>query len=293
MTLAATSSFDRNRPAISPHWAEKPSVRRELHIPERDPEERVSHSRELRLPSSLSTIFPPLVSSRYVPHSSPLALSPLSSRGEQASFTGREGGRASIRLSPCRPDSWDSASNPTPRLRATFHCESEMLSHRVEALSPKEKSRSIQRGALYRWAHAIVDVWNARGGRGNSSRSDSRLEDFSLWQSGSTRRRSSRIWTIGRSAPPPTVDFNLLHRNDVARTSRIFFSPKIIAIFPQFYVYLSITQGKTNDKFIAFQSFLSSDIPTSSERKRRIIVYGLVTRYGPQSTATHVENFLF
>ncbi|KOX80860.1 hypothetical protein WN51_05280 [Melipona quadrifasciata] len=25
------------------------------------------------------------------------------------------------------------------------------------------------------------------------------------------------------------------------------------------------------------------DIPTSSKRKRRIIVYGLVTRYGPQS----------
>ena len=42
-----------------------------------------------------------------------------------------------------------------------------------------------------------------------------------------------------------------------------------------------------NNKFITSQQFLSSDIiiPTNSKRKRRIIVYGLVTRYGPQSVA--------
>ena len=53
------------------------------------------------------------------------------------------------------------------------------------------------------------------------------------------------------------------------RTSRIF-CPKI-AILSQFQVYLS----KANNKFITCQQFLSSDIvPTSSKRKRRIIVHG-------------------
>ena len=45
--------------------------------------------------------------------------------------------------------------------------------------------------------------------------------------------------------------------------------------------------GKTNNKFVTFQSFLSSDIiPTSLERERRIVVYGSVARYGPQSVAS-------
>lgn len=50
-TFAATSSFGRNRPAISRLGAVKNlAAPRELHIPERDPEKRSSHSRELRLP---------------------------------------------------------------------------------------------------------------------------------------------------------------------------------------------------------------------------------------------------
>ena len=36
--------------------------------------------------------------------------------------------------------------------------------------------------------------------------------------------------------------------------------------------------GKTNNQFITSQSFLSSDI-----KKKAIITYGSVTRYGPQS----------
>ena len=43
---------------------------------------------------------------------------------------------------------------------------------------------------------------------------------------------------------------------------------------------------KTNNKFVTSQSFLFSNIPTSSKRKRRIIVYGLVSRYGPQSVTS-------
>ena len=45
--------------------------------------------------------------------------------------------------------------------------------------------------------------------------------------------------------------------------------------------------GKTNNKFITSLSFLSGDIiSTSSKRKRRIIVYDSVTRYGPRSVAS-------
>ncbi|KAF3420761.1 hypothetical protein E2986_10670 [Frieseomelitta varia] len=53
-------------------------------------------------------------------------------------------------------------------------------------------------------------------------------------------------------------------------------------------LYLSKTKwAKQINKFITSQSFLSSDIiPTSSKRKRRIIVYGSVTLYGPQSVAS-------
>ena len=40
----------------------------------------------------------------------------------------------------------------------------------------------------------------------------------------------------------------------------------------------------TDNKFIASQSFLSSDVtPTSSKREQRVVVYGLVARYGPQA----------
>ena len=42
--------------------------------------------------------------------------------------------------------------------------------------------------------------------------------------------------------------------------------------------------GKTNDKFITFQSFLSSDIvPTSSKESDELLYTVLVARYGPQS----------
>ena len=65
-----------------------------------------------------------------------------------------------------------------------------------------------------------------------------------------------------------------------------FFRSKIV-IFPQFSgIFKWDKTGKANDKFITSQSFLSSDVvSTSIKRKRRIILYGLVTRYGPQSVA--------
>ena len=69
------------------------------------------------------------------------------------------------------------------------------------------------------------------------------------------------------------------------RTLRTFSSK--IATFSQFQVCLS----KTNDKSITFQSFLSIvTIRTDEFKQRKVesneyIVYGLVTRYGPQSVA--------
>ena len=51
--------------------------------------------------------------------------------------------------------------------------------------------------------------------------------------------------------------------------------------------------GKTNNKFITFWSFLSicnDIIPTSSKRRRRFIVYGLVARYGPQTSRKGLNN---
>ena len=57
--------------------------------------------------------------------------------------------------------------------------------------------------------------------------------------------------------------------------SREFFSPKI-AIPPFNFKY---NPGETN-------YFSVIIVPTSSNRKRRIIVYGSVTRYGPQSVAS-------
>ena len=83
----------------------------------------------------------------------------------------------------------------------------------------------------------------------------------------------------------PTQVVNILRWNDVPRTSWIF-CPKI-AIFSQFSVYLSKT-GKTNNKFITYQQFLSSDIiPTSSKEKEsdELLYMVLVARYGPQSIA--------
>ena len=53
------------------------------------------------------------------------------------------------------------------------------------------------------------------------------------------------------------------------------------------FKYIYYNPGKTNNKFITSQSFLSSDItPTSSKGKEsdEFIVYGSVTRYGPQTS---------
>ena len=58
-----------------------------------------------------------------------------------------------------------------------------------------------------------------------------------------------------------------------------------VATFSQLLSIFKRNLGETNDEFIIYQLFLSSDIiPTSSKRKRRIIVYGSVTRYGPQTS---------
>ena len=86
----------------------------------------------------------------------------------------------------------------------------------------------------------------------------------------------------------PAQVVNLLRLNDVLRTSRIFCLK--ITIFPR-YIYLGIFKynpGETNNKFILnnFYSVYRFNIPMSSKRKRRIIVYGSVTRYGPQSVAS-------
>ena len=54
-----------------------------------------------------------------------------------------------------------------------------------------------------------------------------------------------------------------------------------------FLVVKYIWVKQITNKFIIFWSFLSSDItPTSSKGKLRFIVYGSVTRYGPQSAAS-------
>ena len=63
---------------------------------------------------------------------------------------------------------------------------------------------------------------------------------------------------------------------------REFFVPKL-----QYLLVFSVYLSKTNNTFITSQWFLSSDItPTNSRIKRRIIAYGLVARYGPQSVAS-------
>ena len=66
------------------------------------------------------------------------------------------------------------------------------------------------------------------------------------------------------------------------RARREFFLFKKLPYF-QFQVYLS----KTNNKFIAYNNNSThyTIFDTLHRRKRRIIVYGSVTRYGPQSVA--------
>ena len=54
-------------------------------------------------------------------------------------------------------------------------------------------------------------------------------------------------------------------------------------IFPVLSISKWNKTGKTNNKFITFPVMF---IPTCSKRKRRIIAYGLVARYGPQSVAS-------
>ena len=90
--------------------------------------------------------------------------------------------------------------------------------------------------------------------------------------------------------------------NLFAHTSRIF-CPRI-AIFFQFWVYLSTIQAEQIINLLLLNNFYPV-IMTGSKRKRRIIVYGLVSRYGPQSVAsasgvslfalkwraTYIENF--
>ena len=71
--------------------------------------------------------------------------------------------------------------------------------------------------------------------------------------------------------------------------SRIF-CPKI-AIFPQFQVYSSITQAKQIINLLLLNNFYPV-ISTSSKRKQRIIIHGLVTRYGPQSAQLVNSNLL-
>ena len=59
-----------------------------------------------------------------------------------------------------------------------------------------------------------------------------------------------------------------------------FFAPQL-QYFSQFYVYLSTTQAKQTINILLLNNFY-----LSSKRKRRIIVYGLATRYGSQSVAS-------
>ena len=96
----------------------------------------------------------------------------------------------------------------------------------------------------------------------------------------------------------PAQVVNLLHWNDVPRTSRTFcpkncnifsvlsISNYFVAIFNYNYIYnCIITQAKQIINFL----LLSSDVvPTSSKRKRRIILYGSVARYNPQSVASAI-----
>ena len=77
----------------------------------------------------------------------------------------------------------------------------------------------------------------------------------------------------------------LLRWNDVLRTSRTFCS-KNCNIFSVLCIF-KYNPGKTDDKFITFQSFPSSDIiPTSSKEKENDELLYTVTRYGPQLVAS-------
>ena len=101
------------------------------------------------------------------------------------------------------------------------------------------------------------------------------------------RKRKRRVIVYGsvsRYGPQSVVNllrWNATHvKNCLSQNCNIF---SVLSIS-----YLSINPGETNNKlFITSQQFLSSAIiPSSSKRKRRIIVYGLVTRYDPQSIAS-------
>ena len=73
-----------------------------------------------------------------------------------------------------------------------------------------------------------------------------------------------------------------------------------LPIFINIYIFLYLlifkyNPGKTNNKFITSQSFLSTDISHQRVQKEcdELLVYGLVTRYGPQSVASSSGFFFF
>ena len=65
-----------------------------------------------------------------------------------------------------------------------------------------------------------------------------------------------------------------------------------IAIFSQFQLYLNITEAKQiiNLLFLSNNFYFYSDIVLTSAKRKRIIVYGLVTRYGPQISCQRKVN---
>ena len=78
--------------------------------------------------------------------------------------------------------------------------------------------------------------------------------------------------------------FNLSRWNDVPRTSRIFFLSRV-ATFLSVLGIFERDPGKRNDKFITFLIISIQRCHADEferKRKRRIIVYDSVTRYGPQ-----------
>ena len=223
MTLAATSSFDRNRPPFlglrrknRPHCASCTFLRGIQRTASRS-RGRVAATFLAFHHLSTSCLF------SNVPHPSrPLSFFlrrrfPLSSRGENRRRSRRG---ASIRLSPCRPDSWDPASNPFPTpgdfslwKRNAVAPRRGFISERKEPVDTKGSTLPISNTL----AHTIVDVWNARGGRGVPREAiRERFEEtrrIFTQQTGSTRRRSSRIWTIERDAAP-RADFNRPRNSD-------------------------------------------------------------------------------
>ena len=74
------------------------------------------------------------------------------------------------------------------------------------------------------------------------------------------------------------------YKNKMIKRASIIFGPKI-ATFSQFQVYLNVTQAKQMINSLLLNNF-DPVISTTWKRKQRIVVYGLVTRYGPQSVAS-------